>query len=139
MHHLFVYGTLKKGFPLHRAMLGARYLGPHQTADCHPMFVAGPRFAPMMLNEPGEGRHVRGELYQIDSQELASLDKIESIGKPGNFRVVLKLMPIGGGASVDAWVYMKSRNIAVPAHTGFLDDYQDRRFTGPPHRGFISV
>ena len=134
-----MFGTVKAGFPLHHGVAGARFLGAYRTVQRYPMFVAGPRFAPMMLNEPGIGRHVRGELYQIDSQELASLDEIESIGKPGNFRVVLKLMPIGGGASVDAWVYMKSRNIAVPAHTGFLDDYQDRRFTAPPQRGFISV
>ena len=49
---LFVYGTLKRGFPLHWAINGVPYVGPYRTVDRYPLFVAGPRYAPMMLDEP---------------------------------------------------------------------------------------
>lgn len=50
MHRLFVFGTLKRGFPLHeRALAGATWLGRGITVEAYPMFVAGRWFAPMML------------------------------------------------------------------------------------------
>ncbi|WP_234828041.1 gamma-glutamylcyclotransferase family protein [Sinorhizobium fredii] len=64
---VFIFGTLKKGFPLHRRGLAhAAYLGPYRTAANYPMLVAGPWFAPMMFHEPGSGLRVSGELYAID-------------------------------------------------------------------------
>src|SRR5947199_722720 len=83
---VFVFGTLKRGFPLHHGMTGALFLGRYQTVRPFPMFVAGPWFAPMMMNEPGVGHHVIGELYDADEVQLARLDAMESLGKPGNFR-----------------------------------------------------
>ena len=56
---LFVYGTLKRGFPLHETGLsGARCLGPYRTVSKYPLYVAGPWFTPMMLDEPGTGMRV---------------------------------------------------------------------------------
>jgi len=54
--HVFVFGTLKKGFPLHeRGLRDAMFLGSYSTRACFPLVIAGPRFAPMMFNEPGVG------------------------------------------------------------------------------------
>ncbi|BCM17948.1 hypothetical protein MJ8_17140 [Mesorhizobium sp. J8] len=105
------------------------------------MLIAGPRFAPMMFNEPGCGFHVSGELYTVDECVLAKLDSIESIGKPGNFRILIEIDPAVGRPSTLAHVYMKSRSLADPIHSGLLDRYEDRRFIredpaqpGPPCR-----
>ncbi len=126
-----MFGTLKRGFPLHeRGLAGARCLGRYRTVERFPMLVAGPRFAPMMLNEPGRGRQVTGELDDVDAARLAVLDALESIGVPGNFRRRIAVEPIAGGNATLAHVYMKAPPLAVPAHTGWLDDYQDRRFLG---------
>ena len=57
------------------------------------MLIAGPRFAPMMLNEPGLGCHVIGELYDVDERALANLDQLESVGRPGNLRVLIEVKP----------------------------------------------
>jgi hypothetical protein len=65
MTRAFVFGTLKRGFPLHRhGLTGARFLGRRRTVERYPMVVASPRYAPMMLDRPGAGRHVVGEIYE---------------------------------------------------------------------------
>lgn len=128
---VFVFGTLKKGFPLHdRGLLGAAFLGVFRTHWRFPMLIAGPRFAPMMLNEPHLGFRVIGELYEVDEATLMRLDELESVGKPGNLRVLIEVEPVAAGSRVSAFAYMKQRELAEPAHSGFLDLYNDRRFKG---------
>ncbi|MCG7508245.1 gamma-glutamylcyclotransferase family protein [Mesorhizobium retamae] len=128
-HIVFVFGTLKKGFPLHEAGLaGARFLRSCSTVAPYPMLVAGPYFAPMMFNEPGVGLRVRGESYEVGAGTLAELDRMESLGKPGNWRLPLQVSPVDGGPPVSAFAYMKSRWLGQPVHSGYLADYQDRRF-----------
>jgi gamma-glutamylaminecyclotransferase len=135
MHRLFVFGTLKRGFPLHdRALAGSVCRGSYRTSEPFPMLVAGDWFAPMMMNEPGIGRHVLGELYEIADSRLKSIDEMESVGIPGHFRTLISVAPVCGGVACLANVYMKSRDLAVPAHTRYLSEYQDRRFIPPEHR-----
>ena|SRR5437588_5203170 len=134
MPKAFVFGTVKAGFPLHHGVAGTTFLGAYRTIQRFPMFVAGPWFAPMMMNEPGTGHHVVGELYELDEARLRRLDALESIGEPGNLRVPIEVAPLGGGASCTALVYMKSRALADPIHTDYLESYQDRRFIPPECR-----
>ena len=138
MIRLFVYGTLKLGFPLHAAGLtGQRLVGMYRTVVAYPMVVAGPWFTPMMLNEPGRGLRVYGELYEVETNRLVSLDEIEHIGEPGNFREPIDVEPIGGGACCAANVYFKARELADPIHTTYLGSYQDRRFIPPWSRNQV--
>ncbi|MCA1443716.1 gamma-glutamylcyclotransferase [Ensifer sp. IC4062] len=132
---VFVFGTLKKGFPLHRRGLArARFVGFYRTARKYPMLIAGPWFAPMMLDEPGHGRYVSGELYQVDPATLAKLDRLEAVGRPGNFRKRIRITPKGFGPSCDAFAYFKARFLAYPVHTAYLASYADRRFVPPWRR-----
>ena len=131
---VFVFGTLKRGFPLHHGVGAARFLGEYRTVQRFPMFVAGTWFAPMMMNEPGVGHRVIGELYELDEAQLARLDALESIGEPGNFRIPVEVEPIHSGAPCTGFVYMKSRALADPIHTDCLASYQDRRFIPPERR-----
>ena len=95
------------------------------------MVIAGPRFAPMMFDQPGSGHRVMGELYQIDDATLANLDDLESIGKPGNVRSQIVVEPLAGGPSQTVGVYFKTPEIAQPRHSRFLSEYSDRRFVLP--------
>jgi gamma-glutamylaminecyclotransferase len=53
MHRLSVFGTIKKGFPLHEKVVGdSGLVGAYKTLKRYPMLVAGPWFAPMMLPCP---------------------------------------------------------------------------------------
>ncbi|MBZ9850716.1 gamma-glutamylcyclotransferase [Mesorhizobium sp. CA14] len=130
---VFVFGTLKMGYPLHeQGLSGAAFLGNCRTHERLPMLIAGPRFAPMMFNEPGAGFQVAGELYEVDERILSRLDRLESVGAPGNLRVPVEVEPFEGGTSILAQVYMKSRHLADPVHSGYLAYYNDRRFVLPP-------
>jgi gamma-glutamylaminecyclotransferase len=132
MINLFAFGTVKNGFPLHeKALPDVPSLGAYRTVQPYPMVVAGPWFAPMMLNQPGKGLRVRGELYRIDDVQLSAIDAIESIGRPGNLRISIDVEPLQGGPAVAAFAYMKTPELAAPLHSGYLDDYQDRRFIPP--------
>lgn len=132
---VFVFGTLKKGFALHdRGLRGARCLGPCRMVERFPLLIAGPWFAPIMLDRPGTGHNVKGELYEVDAARLALLDRLESVGAPGNFRRLVEVAPIEGGAACPAQAYMKSASLATPVHSEYLEDYQDRRFIPPERR-----
>lgn len=126
--NVFVFGTLKKGFPLQeQGLRDAAFLGSYSTCLRFPLVIAGPRFAPMMFNEPGVGFRVIGELYAVDDQTLINLDRLESVGLPGNMRVAIDVQPIGRGRSVCAYAYLKSRNLAQLMHSRYLQIYEDRR------------
>ncbi|MGX8012798.1 gamma-glutamylcyclotransferase family protein [Mesorhizobium sp. ORM8.1] len=107
---LFVFGTLKHGFALHdQGLRGAAFLGGYCTAQVYPMVVAGPWYAPTMINTPGAGKRVTGELYVINAEQLAALD--ESVDKPGNYRLDISVIPEAGGSPIRAMVYMKATDL----------------------------
>lgn len=134
--NLFVFGTLKKSFPLHDPGLrGSQFIGLYRTQERYPLVIAGPWFAPMMFDEPGKGHKVRGELYRVHALQLAALDQIESIGQPGNLRLEITVEPLAEGSSVQAFVYMKARDVAGGLyHSGLLESYEDDCFIVPAAR-----
>jgi gamma-glutamylaminecyclotransferase len=133
MNHLFVLGTLKRGFPLHHHLEGAIFEGAWETVERFPLIVAGKWFAPMLLNEPGQGKRILGELYSVSTDTLARLDKVESIGEPGNYRLEVE---INAGPEITvAYAYFKSRDLASPIYSGYLSSYEDTRFIPQWKRG----
>ena len=70
---VFIYGTLKRGFPLFdKGLVGADYLGDVETVERYPLYIAGSFYGPMMLDRAGEGLHVRGELFEVEEDRLSS-------------------------------------------------------------------
>ncbi|MCP3395271.1 gamma-glutamylcyclotransferase [Bradyrhizobium sp. CCGB12] len=130
---LFVFGTLKRGYPLHdHGLRGAQFIGIYRTQQRLPLLIAGRWFAPMMFNEPGNGHKVLGEVYRIEEFQLPSLDRIESIGEPGNLRLKITVEPVGDGKPLSAFVYMKSRELTESTyHSGIMESYGDHRFIAP--------
>ena len=93
----------------------------------------------MMFNEPGCGRHVIGEVYRIGLDRLEKLDRLESVGRPGNFRISIEVVPLSAGPSLRAFAYMKSRRLAEGAyHSGLLETYAYDRFVPPWQRACSS-
>ncbi|NP_001187488.1 gamma-glutamylaminecyclotransferase isoform X1 [Ictalurus punctatus] len=83
MTHIFVYGTLKKGQPNHYRMLdstkgNAKFLGCARTVEKYPLVIADKHNIPFLLNVPGEGQRVQGEIYSVDDPMLKFLDWFES-------------------------------------------------------------
>lgn len=135
MTKVFVYGTLKRGFPFFELGLAdADFLGAVQTIQPYPMYIAADFYGPMMLDRPGEGLQITGELYDVEPAAMDRLDELESIGKPGSFRSKIVVEPVGGGVPVETIGYMKTEDWLQPLHSGLIGDYQDRRFIPPWER-----
>jgi len=88
----------------------------------------------MLLERTGEGLRIERELYGVETSRLAHIDRLESIGEPGNFRIELEVEPLAGGPSLAAQAYAKSPALATPRHSGPLARYEDRRFVPPGAR-----
>lgn len=93
---LFTYGTLMRGYPLHRVLAPAATLlgrgsvrGRLLDLGRYPGLVAG-------------GRRVRGELYRLDAPEvLPVLDREEGY----NFERRRATVTLEAGVRVRAWIY----------------------------------
>ncbi|KAM6093758.1 PREDICTED: gamma-glutamylaminecyclotransferase [Chlamydotis macqueenii] len=82
MARVFVYGTLKKGQPNYKHMINtakglAKFQGRGRTVEKYPLVIAGKYNIPYMLNIPGTGHQVAGEIYSVDDQMLQFLDEFE--------------------------------------------------------------
>ncbi|XP_073520311.1 gamma-glutamylaminecyclotransferase isoform X1 [Phyllobates terribilis] len=83
MHDIFVYGTLKKGQPNYHIMTDPKngkavFKGTGRTIDKYPLVIAEMENIPFLLNVPGTGHHIAGEIYSVDDQMLQFLDEFES-------------------------------------------------------------
>ncbi len=132
-HRVFVYGTLKRGFPNHGLMRQATFLATGTTADRYPMIVQGRSFSPVMLPEAGEGHHIVGEVWEVDDAQLAELDKLESTHLPtGYIRETISVDTPAG--RISAFVYFKPRERVEIVHSEPHADYQDRRYVPAAQR-----
>ncbi|XP_017521849.3 gamma-glutamylaminecyclotransferase [Manis javanica] len=82
MAHVFVYGTLKTGQPNHKVLRDgangrAAFQGQGRTLEPHPLVIAGEHNIPWLLNLPGRGLRVLGEIYAVDERMLRFLDEFE--------------------------------------------------------------
>jgi gamma-glutamylaminecyclotransferase len=128
-HRVFVYGTLKRGFPNAEGMNGAQFLGRFRTCDPFPLVIAGQWYTPVMLPERGTGHRVLGELYAVGDDTLAALDRLESTHLPtGYTREEIPIESLEDASIVTAWTYFKERSRVSIIHSEYLGDYQDRRY-----------
>ena len=125
-HKVFVYGTLKRGFPNHdQWMAGFEYLGAYRTMLAYPLLIGGPWFTIQMLPEPGCGHRVDGELYRVDDDGLALLDQLESVGKADGYtRQVIDVESSSNQVETGVWTYFKERSYVDPVHGAPLKCYQ---------------
>jgi gamma-glutamylaminecyclotransferase len=129
MHRVFVYGTLKRGFPNARFMDGAVFVGPGRTVDAYPLVVQGASFTPAVMPEPGIGHCVAGELWDVDDRGLAVLDDLETTHLPtGYIRTAIAVRRDGEACDETAWIYFKPRKRIGIVHSDPHADYQDRRY-----------
>lgn len=112
-NRIFVYGTLRQGFPLHRFLerSGARLLGSGSIAGN--LYDLGEFPGALAASDPDA--KVQGEVYELrdSDKQLRELDGIEEYNpeQPGNSLFVRRLavVKLQNGASVRAWTYFLSR------------------------------
>jgi len=104
MELVFVYGTLKRGFSNHGILENSKYLGTTETVSrsfmMYPLFGSFPGVTICL----DDGFAIMGELYEVDSQTLNELDKLENNGKFYTRRLVSVYRK--PGETVKAWMYL---------------------------------
>ena len=115
---IFVYGTLKEGFPNFHFNPGRRIPGTYRTRQALPFYVVQLRDedrAPWLVNQPGQGVQVSGQVFEVDAATLQSMDEFEEVGLPtGYVRVAVELEAVDdAGAVLQAHVYMKEEHQMV--------------------------
>lgn len=83
MHYVFVYGTLKEGFANYGINGGRRVPGQFRTAVRYPLFILGRKHLPWLVDQPGHGEHVLGQLFQVDDSALQKMDVLEQVDEEG--------------------------------------------------------
>lgn len=79
---VFVYGTLKSGEPNHFWITdvssgSAQFYSDGITTEKYPMATATRFNIPFLLNLPGSGYRISGEIYAVDDTKLKQLDTLE--------------------------------------------------------------
>jgi gamma-glutamylaminecyclotransferase len=125
---VFVFGTLKEGYPNFATNRGRRIPGDFVTRERYPLYLMGERFSPWLVFLPGEGERVVGQLFEVDDAVLAAMDLLERVSEADGYRRV----PIGvegvGEASgspriVHAYVKPPEQFDGAQARLGPLTEY----------------
>ncbi len=74
---LFVYGTLKRGHCREHLLAGQRLLGSTRTTNHYRLYNCGSY--PGLVDAPGNGLAIQGELWEVDANCLRQLDLVEEI------------------------------------------------------------
>ena len=100
---LFVYGTLKRGYTnferylsLAEAHGGAVFVCHAETVDAFPLVVRPVEMAPatcgpVLMDLPGTGHQIAGEIYRIDERTLKAMDLLEGVGRGHYYKRVVSL------------------------------------------------
>ena len=126
---LFVYGSLKQGFPNAHVNRGERLPGVYRTSQRLPMYLLGEGQVPCLVLAPGSGEQVLGELYRVDAAALEAMDRLERLGDvDGYLRQAIDVETVGAASAeiINAFAYMK-RPEQLPAQAprvGPLAEYQ---------------
>jgi gamma-glutamylaminecyclotransferase len=83
--HLFVYGTLKEGFPNFGLNTGTRMAGSFTTAERYPLYLVGEHCLPCMINTPGQGEYVVGQVFEVQPEVLERMDILERVNEPDGY------------------------------------------------------
>ncbi|XP_010525057.1 PREDICTED: putative gamma-glutamylcyclotransferase At3g02910 [Tarenaya hassleriana] len=151
---VFTYGTLKRGFSNHVVMQDlirsgdASFRGIYQTAEKFPL-VCGPYRVPFLLNIPGSGHRVTGELYAVSPRGLARLDELEGLSRGHYVRLPIRLAKADGNEEVEgaeAYYAHKSYEEELWKRNGgrSFGEYTEKEANGyvkrkdrPPHLSFL--
>ncbi|MEJ8810381.1 gamma-glutamylcyclotransferase family protein [Variovorax ureilyticus] len=125
---VFVFGTLKEGFPNAAINKGTRVPGDFMTVERYPLYLVGERYSPWLVDAPGEGERIVGQVFEVDEATLAAMDKLERITeRDGYRRVMLEVEAPRDVRPETIWVhaYIKPREqfAVADARLGPLKEY----------------
>lgn len=130
---MFVYGTLKRGFANHSLLDDATFLGRFRSIVPYPLVVGGAFFSPYLLDIPGKGERVFGEVYTVSSDTLARLDVLENVGVNYARSTMVVASTYDPSFTATTFVYLKRNFGDDLLKKPMMADYQCRKYI-PRHR-----
>ncbi|CAG0914111.1 unnamed protein product [Notodromas monacha] len=123
---VFVYGTLKTGEPNHHWMTNDKeglcvFVKGGKTKTSFPLIIASKYNIPFLLDVPGNGHRVRGEIYEIDQKRLKYLDILEDY--PVFYSRREELIDSDDGVARKCWTYFLSKHKPELLRLPFLETY----------------
>ncbi|XP_036331369.1 putative gamma-glutamylcyclotransferase CG2811 isoform X1 [Rhagoletis pomonella] len=106
---VFVYGTLKRGEPNHHWLTRpenghSRFVCEAQTVQKFPLVIGTRYNIPFLLNKPGAGHNICGEVYEVDDTMFANLDVLEDY--PNYYDREIQQVKSKDNVSIDCWLYL---------------------------------
>ncbi|MEH6582238.1 MAG: gamma-glutamylcyclotransferase family protein [Halioglobus sp.] len=119
MNKLFIFGTLKEGFPNFEKNGGTRIRGEFRTAEMYPLYLVGERYSPWLIDTPGKGNYIRGQLFEASAETLKKMDRLERIEAiDGYRRKTIQIQKIGSDTRlITAFAYLKPESQLTNAET----------------------
>ena len=112
MNTIFVYGTLKRGGSNHLFLRGQKFLGDARTIPGFTLYSLGDY--PGMVRAPGDTAGVTGEIWSVDDDCLAELDRLEGLDEGLYERIDVLLAPNGITGSAQTYLYLRQRDGLAP-------------------------
>ena len=106
-HNIFIYGTLKEGFPNYIKYNGHQCLGKYKTISGFSLYLVGERFSPWMVQSGSN--NVVGELFHINDENMIRIDLLERIDQPDGYsKVKIDIINVENNKFEEAFTYIKS-------------------------------
>ena len=115
MQLIFLFGTLKEGYPNYHSNYGNRVEGDFFTTDRYPLYLVGERYSPWLINDPGSGEFVQGQVFSVDQSALDIMDSLERITEPDGYqRVQVIVKNDVAMEELVVHIYMKQAHLLNP-------------------------
>ncbi|MGO3344720.1 MAG: gamma-glutamylcyclotransferase family protein [Marinomonas sp.] len=109
MQSVFVFGTLKEGFPNFDRNKGERVSGVFTTVESYLLLLVGERYSPWLMLSAGEGHPVVGQVFCVDDAALAEMDELERITQSDGYRrIEVEVVNLISGLKQMVWAYGKT-------------------------------
>lgn len=135
--HVFLYGTLKRSQPNYHWLTNAehgyaKYICDAVTCEKFPLIIASSFNIPFLLNVPGKGHQIKGEVFEIDEKMLSNLDILEDY--PVLYEREVKLLKLvattnddltKNGEIIEGVTYYLKKYPEKLLELEFIDEYKD--------------
>ena len=145
-HLLFVYGTLKRGYTNWQRYLGiaeshgaAHFVGSAETVEAFPMVIrpegmAPATRAPVLMDVPGTGEVICGEVFRVDDRCLEAMDILEGVRSGAYFKRPVEVTMLEHGDPATGWLAGQTLRctayffaateelLCLPRHRTYSDD-----------------
>mgnify|MGYP000569032278 CR=1 FL=1 len=103
---IFLYGSLKRGFPLHHYLASQQFIGLAETLPLYRLFDCGEY--PALVAALTKGKRVRGEVYRLSEACQLQLDDVEDVSDGLYERREIRLAAPFDTQNIEAYFYLHS-------------------------------